>query len=369
MAAIEGTTAIAERLCQDLPAALDVHLHQIDLLQDRVLLLRLARENFVQASFLDQRVVKRESEGCWFGWDQLGRCVSHATLATAAHYLFHVGHCGSTLLSRLLAELGVLPLREPLPLRTLAEVHADLDSPSCRWSRTTFDTRLALTVALYDRGHEPRMVKATSYCNDLAHDVLALRAASRAIACYVAPRPYIANILIGPSSRLDLLSMAPLRLRRLDARVGGGVGRLSEMRPGVIAAMSWAAEMSALAALRDADARAAAAAAMSSAGRVYCVDFDAFLDDVPGALRRLADQVVAGIPDERIVAAALSPALKQYSKAPELAFDAQFRRRLLADAEAQFGEEIRAGLRWCETSGARFAPVARALDYFGGGAR
>jgi hypothetical protein len=62
------------------------------------------------------------------------------------------------------------------------------------------------------------------------------------------------------------------------------------------------------------------------------------------------------------------PALKQYSKAPEHAFDAQLRRRLLADAEAQFGEEIRAGLRWCETSGAQFARVARALDYFGGSA-
>ena len=63
MAAIEGTTAIAERLCRDLPATLDVHLHQIDLLQERVLLLRLAREDFLQATFLDQRVVKRESEG------------------------------------------------------------------------------------------------------------------------------------------------------------------------------------------------------------------------------------------------------------------------------------------------------------------
>jgi hypothetical protein len=236
MAAIEGTTAIAERLCRDLSATLGVHLHQIDLLQDRVLLLRLAREDFLQASFLDQRVVKRESEGCWFDWDQLGRCLSPTTLATAAHYLFHVGHCGSTLLSRLLAELGVLPLREPLPLRTLAEVHADLDSPSCRWSRPTFDTRLALTVALYDRGHEPRMVRRRATARSGARcagaerrepcDGLLRRAATR-----------IANILIGPSSRLDLLSMAPLRLRRSMRARRRRVGRLSEMRPGVIAAM------------------------------------------------------------------------------------------------------------------------------------
>jgi len=354
MAGTDAGPAIAESLCRDLPKSLAVHLHQIDLLQDRVLLLRLAPEDFARASFLDQRVVTHDTQGAWMGWDQLERCMAGSRPSTPAHFIFHIGHCGSTLLSRLLAELGVLPLREPQPLRTLAEVHAELEAPSVRWSRSTFERRLDLVLTSYARGTQPVAVKASSFCNDLAIDLLVKSASSRATLCYVALRPYIANMLIGPSSRLDLLAMAPLRMRRLDARVGGGTGRLSEMRPGIVAAMSWLTEMSALAATLDAVAPY----------RVHCVDFDVFLADVPAGLRRLAGHVIPGVADERIAAAADSSSLKQYSKAPEHAFDAQLRRRLLAEAEAQFGDEIRAGLSWCESAADRFEPIARAIDRF-----
>src|SRR3546814_20118484 len=38
-------------------------------------------------------------------------------------FIFHIGHVGSTLVSRLLAEVGdALPLREPMLLRALAQV-------------------------------------------------------------------------------------------------------------------------------------------------------------------------------------------------------------------------------------------------------
>jgi hypothetical protein len=131
------------------------------------------------------------------------------------------------------------------------------------------------------------------------------------------------------------------------------------MRPGIVAAMSWLTEMSALAATLDAVAPE----------RVHCVDFDVFLADVPAGLRRLAGHVIPGVGDERIAAAADSPSLKQYSKAPEHAFDAQLRRRLLAEAEAQFGDEIRAGLSWCESAAERFEPIARAIDRFRGSTR
>ena len=358
MAASDAAPAIVEALCRDLPKSLAVHLHQIDLLQDRVLLVRLTAEDFARASFLDQRVVTREAQAAWFGWEQLERCMAGSHARTPAHFIFHVGHCGSTLLSRLLAELGVLPLREPLPLRTLAELHAELDTPGCRWSKPTFAGRLDVLLASYARGTQPAAVKASSFCNDLAMQMLVKSNDTKATICYVALRPYIANMLIGPNSRLDLLAMAPLRLRRLDARVGGGAGRLSEMRAGVVAAMSWVTEMSALAATLDAVAE----------NRCHCVEFDAFLADVPAGLHCLADHVIPGVTDARVAAAATSPALKQYSKAPEHAFDAGLRRRLLAEAEAQFGDEILAGLRWGESAAARFEPVARALDRFGASA-
>ena len=350
---------IVEALYRDLPAALEVHLHQIDLLQDTVLLARLTRTDFAQASFLDQRVLSRETAADWVPWGALAQRLSDQARTSPAHYLFHIGHCGSTLLSRLLAELGVLPLREPLTLRTLAELHPDLDAAHSRWSRATFDARLALVLAAYDRGAGPRAVQPTSWCNDLAPAILADDARTRATVCFVRPRAHIANLLVGPASRLDLMSMAPMRLRRLDVRVGGGTGRLAEMSPGVVAAMSWAAEMASLAAaLEDVEPE-----------RLCCIDFDVFLEDTGKGLRRLAEHTGAGtIEHARLDAVASGPATRQYSKAPEHAFDTGLRRRLLEQSQALFGEEIRAGLDWLERTAGRFVPVARALERFGGGA-
>ena len=349
---------IVDALYRDLPSTLNVHLHQIDLLQDTVLLARLAPAVFEQASFLDQRVLSRDTAADWIPWTALQQRLSGQPRPSPAHYLFHIGHCGSTLLSRLLAGLDVLPLREPLTLRTLAEMHADLDTPHSRWSRATFDARLALVVAAFDRGAGPRAVKPTSWCNDLAPAVLQSDTGVRATVCYVRPWAHIANLLVGPASRLDLVSTAPLRMRRLEAQVGGGSGRLAEMSPGVVAGMSWVTEMASL----------AATLADTEPARVHCVDFDEFLEDVGDGLRRLAKHAGAGATaPERIAAVAAGPATRQYSKAPEHAFDRGLRRRLLEQSQALFGEEIRAGLDWVERTAARFAPVARALERFGGG--
>jgi hypothetical protein len=351
-----SASATVEALYHDLPSALEVHLHQIDLLQDAVLLARLARADFLQASFLDQRVLTNTTAAHWLPWGALAQRLAGQARTATAHYLFHIGHCGSTLLSRLLAELGVVPLREPLTLRTLADLHLDLDAPHSRWNRTTFDARLALVLAAFDRGTGARAVKPTSWCNDLAPAILARDARIRATVCHVRPEAHIATMLVGPASRLDLMSMAPMRLRRLDVRVGGGSGRLSEMSPGEVAAMSWATETASL----------CAALAGIAPERVCCVDFDRFLGDPVEGLRQLAQHACGeAVEPSRIGAVATGPATRQYSKAPEHAFDTDLRRRLLEQSRTLFGEEIRAGLAWLDRTASRFPPVGRALDRFG----
>jgi hypothetical protein len=349
-----GANEVAAALLRDLPDALWVHPQRIDLLRDALLMVRVDARMLDEASFLDERIVTRDTAAGWFNWSQVAQRLGAGPATTPAHYLFHVGHCGSTLVSRLLGELGIVQLREPLPLRTLAEVHADLDAYESRWSRETFATRLPVIAALFDRGAGPRTVKATSFCNDLAPALLATQTARRAAVIYTRLRPYLANVLAGPNSRLDLLAAAPQRLRRLAARTGNPVGRLHEMSPGVLAAMSWIAETAPLAALLD----------VERPGRVLPVDFDRFLADVRPALRRVADHVAPGIEDSAVARAAASPTLTRYSKAPEHAYDLGLRKAVLDDAERRFGEEIRAGLSWCAQLAARQPIAARALALF-----
>lgn len=344
----------ADALYRDLPSGLAVHPHRLDLLRDLVLLARLSADDFAQASFLDQRAIASGGESAWFEWQQLEERMRGQPAGDAAHYVFHVGHCGSTLVSRLLGDVGITALREPLPLRTLAEIQADLPLPESRWSDATFQSRLALLGDLFDRGRGPRAVKATSFCNDLAAPLLTPRSSRRATVVYARLRPFLANVLAGPNSRLDLLSAAPMRLRRLRARTGLELGRLHEMSPGIVAALTWTTETVSLAATIDA----------LGGERLALVDFDRFLRDVPGALRHLADHVAPGVADARIESAATGPTLTRYSKAPEHAYDARLRQDVLAEGEALFGEELRLGIAWCERAAARAPAIARALDLF-----
>ena len=56
--------------------------------------------------------------------------------ASDARWIFHIGHVGSTLISRLLGELeGVLSVREPRSLRDLTFFPADVTARSCRRCR------------------------------------------------------------------------------------------------------------------------------------------------------------------------------------------------------------------------------------------
>ncbi len=342
-------------LQRDLPRTLSVYPHQVDLTADAMLMVELGRDQFLEAAFLDQRVLQRQTRRAWFGFAQIGRALGDTPCDAPTHFIFHIGHCGSTLLSRLLAECGGLPIREPLPLRTLAEVKMTLECPWSRWSPVTFDERLGLLVRLWARGRESRVVKATSFCNDLAGPILRARPQARAILCHASPRAHLANLLAGANSRVDLMSMAPMRLERLQARLGEPPGRLYEMPPGVVAAMSWACEMASLASLE------------APGDRVLDVDFDRFLADLPAGLARLAKHVLPAAGPDVVAAAAGSPAVGQYSKAPEHAYDAGLRRRVLADAESRFAGELRAGLDWLERAGRRSPAIAAALERFGGG--
>ncbi len=113
--------------------------HQLDLEADRALLLRLEPAAIRAAAFLDERVLAGRSDGFRIPLATL-RERAQACVGRAPHAIFHIGHCGSTLLARVLGELpGLRVLREPLPLRTLAALYEELPQATARYRRAFGD--------------------------------------------------------------------------------------------------------------------------------------------------------------------------------------------------------------------------------------
>ena len=103
------------------------HLFDIDPASSQGAWLELSENVFRDASFLDQRVAGLATAQRRAEIDPAYKEITAAD-SQPPHFIFHLGHCGSTLLSRALASTpAVLPLREPLTLRRLATLDSGSD--------------------------------------------------------------------------------------------------------------------------------------------------------------------------------------------------------------------------------------------------
>src|SRR5262249_28109705 len=135
---------------------------------DRVAVLEMPRIEYERASFLDGRLDRPALLRPTFA--ELAEAATG--LPAACDYIFHVGHVGSTLLSRLLGfHPRVFSLREPQALRTFAQADAGL------WPASERSRRLAVFLGLYSRTWAPgerALIKATSLVSELATELMDL---------------------------------------------------------------------------------------------------------------------------------------------------------------------------------------------------
>ncbi|MBP6514332.1 MAG: hypothetical protein KA224_04085 [Steroidobacteraceae bacterium] len=344
----------AEQLLARLPATPDVYAQKVDFVRGAVLLLQFDAAAYRSASFLDDRVLGPTTKGGWAGLDAVAAAAQRVQAGRPLHFIFHTGHVGSTLLSRLLEEAGgVLALREPLPLRSLAEAQDVLGQPESLLSDQQFAGALDLFLRLWSRGYEATravVVKATSSTGRLAPLLLGRQAGSRAVYLNLRAEPYLATLLAGANSPLDLRGHGPLRIRRLQARTAVPLQPLHALSLGELAAMSWLSETCCQ---HD--------ALRLCPGRVLAVDFDALLGEVAPQLGRVLAHF--GLPADADLLARLarSPVLGQYSKAPEHAYTPALRADTLRESRRVNAAEIARGLAYLERIAAADAALASAM--------
>jgi hypothetical protein len=334
-------SSLADDLLERLPGSPDSYPQKIDLAAERVLLVQFDADAYRSASFLDDRMLGPATQAAWVPVGAVAQALRSVRNARPVHFIFHTGHVGSTLVSRLLDETGaVLSLREPLPLRTLADAHDALGRSDSLLSEPQFDHALAMFMRLWARGYDPTrcvVVKATSSAGRLAVSILAASEGSRAVYMNLRAEPYLATLLAGQNSLTDLRGHAPERMRRLQARVAAPLPPLHTLSIGELAALSWLSESSTQ---RDAVRR--------FPDRIIAVDFEEFLAAVAESMERILVHFALPRDARYLSGVGGSPALARYSKAPEYTYSPSVREEVLRDSRRHNREEIRKGMAWLE---------------------
>jgi len=305
-------------------------------------LIAMDRESYRAASFLDDRMLQQPIDARIVPWADVERAMADEP-RTDARWIFHIGHVGSTLVSRLLGELeGVLAIREPRLLRDLA-----LSPPEIR------ERHLAPVPSLMSRtfaNDECACVKATSFVSEIAPELVP--PGERALFMFATPRNYIASILAGENSLVELRQLAPSRAQRLPRRVSAIWAAHNDAE---LAAIAWACEMTGL---------EAAAGAMPDR-HIEWADFDRMLENMTPALGRVANFFGFDADEARLQAIAAGPLMTRYSKGLEYDYSASLRRELIADAAAANASAIDDALAMLGAAAEKSPMLARTLERAG----
>ena len=310
----------------------------LDPSQGAARLVAMDADSYRAASFLDDRLLQTPVDAQIVPWTDIEAAVTD-DMRSDARWIFHIGHVGSTLVSRLLGELdGVLAIREPRLLRDLALTPAEIRHryivpvPKLM-SRTFAETEVAC-------------VKATSFASEIAPELVPPN--EHALFMYAAPRNYIASILAGENSVEEMRLLAGKRSQRLNGR---GIYIPAQNDAGQ-AAVAWATETTAL---------EAAAEAMSDR-KIKWVDFDAMLEDFELSIFHVASFFRLTFDASEMQEIVRGPLIGRYSKAVEYEYSPSLRRELIGEAAERFADDIGGALAMLRSAAEKSPLLARALQ-------
>jgi hypothetical protein len=306
-----------------------------------VRLIAMNSEAYRAAGFLDDRMLQQPVDAQTVPWPEVEAAMPDG-VRSDARWIFHIGHVGSTLVSRMLGELhGVLAIREPRLLRDLAlsplEVRAGYIRAVSKLMSRTFGA------------DEIACVKVTSFVSEIAAELVP--PGERALFMFASPRNYVASILAGENSVQELRTLGDSRARR----VAGRAGTLAVRNDAELAAAAWACEMTALEAAADA----------MPDRQIAWADFDRMLEDMPAELARTATFFGFFADDAELRAIAEGPLMTRYSKAPAYEYSPALRSELIAEVCAAQDAEIDDALAMLGRAAEKSPLLARALERAG----
>lgn len=325
-------------LLTELKRSPDCMLQDLDMVNRRGLLVQLNEAIYRSASFLDHRALQPDTVGAWFPLSQLQDEARDIRPTRPAHFIFHVSHCGSTLVSRLLAELPrCLPIREPLALLSLAQQHRELSDPASRLDPAGWKALFDLNLRLLSRSYrgEQVIIKATSACGNLLPLLPDRSPDSRALLLYADLENWLSTMLRNESVRENGRFYAVAWLRDFRVLTGNDDLRLASLTDAEQFTVNWLTGM-----LHFERAR------LAMPEQVLQMDFEDSLAAPAASLHKLGG--FFGLETARADELCAGSLMRAYAKNPKKPFDAARRRQELAEARTLMGAEIDTGFALAE---------------------
>jgi hypothetical protein len=343
----------AEDFAKGLAQGPDFLWQDLDLVNRRGLVVKFDDAGYRAASFLDHRAFKNQTLGAWLSLADIRRRTEHLKVA-APHGIFHVSHCGSTLVSRLLAELpGCLPIRESLVLLGLAVEKREIQSPAARLAEADWRGLLGSGYRSLSRTYHPEacaLIKHTSACSNLLPDFLERDAGSRALLLHADLETWLAVMMRGDGVRANGRFYAQAWLKDFHALTGRSDIRLAGLDDAGMFTVNWLTGM-----LHFERARQA------YGDRTQRLDFQDLLASPAAELEKLAR--LFGLDASRAAAVTSGPLMTSYAKRPNERFDAATREQELEKSRAKFGAEIKAGMAYADKLCKEIAELAPVSAY------
>jgi hypothetical protein len=333
------------------------HLYDCDAGRLEFQLIRLEEDDYRRATFLDVRLGSLLDGVTSERVNRISRVFPKKVGGeNPAAYIFHIGHCGSTLLSRALSETpAVLPLREPRTLKFLANQLRELKTPRCLLTEPQF-RRLGVIIlsALERRFSEQQLplVKATSICNNLIGPILQTHRQRRAILLYQPLETYLAGRFKKTVSS-DLRAQAQERFDEWLRIPAAPVIRLSELGSPELGALAWLTSMWRLRLVDE-----------HINDQIVMVDFQDFLDQPDEQLERLAGFIGLAPGVAKALVDRYPEVASSYSKNPDFKFNSDMRQKELQLSRKRWAKQIARGMEWAQQMVAATPDLARCAPYF-----
>ena len=293
------------------------------------------RGAYRRSIFLDRRIKPAGGQAFAMPADALA-AEAERRVVPPTGWIFHVAHCGSTLLARALdLEDRSLVLREPLALRQIGVDRARDDGRGDPWR-----ARLRLEAILAGRRYRPdapAIVKANVPVNFVASELLALQPGAPAIFLHVPLRAYLLAILRSPGHRQWVVNVTTT-LGPILSTLAGPIDRLSV---GERAALLWLAQMLAY------------AEAIARFPNARSLDADRLFDTPAPVVAAAAAHFGIALAPGEAQSIASGDVFATYSKEPNRTFGNADRQALQAGVVEAIEPEAARARAWIETLPAR----------------